>query len=113
MMSRMKERCEAMNSMMDKMNVRPGNFGDAIVMNERKIHVGEFLSGHQTGGDFRQRNSSSFADVGNGARRPRIHFQNVHRVTLDRVLHVHQADDFQRHGKPLSVIANSVENCRR
>ena len=90
-----------------------GDFGDAVVMNQRKIHVGEFFSGHQARGNFRQRHAGGFADVRNGARGARIDFEDVDRVALDGVLHVHQADDFQRHGKPLRVVANGVENCRR
>ena len=56
----------------------------------------KLAAGHQARGNFRERHAGGFADVRHRARGARIHFQNVHRVALDGVLHVHQADDLQR-----------------
>src|SRR5580692_7938988 len=90
-----------------------GNLGDAAVVHERQIHIGQFLARHQPRGNFRQRNARRFADIGDRARRSRIHFENVNRVALDGILHVHEADNFQREGKSLRIFPDVLKNRRR
>src|SRR5580692_10374373 len=69
-----------------------GNFSDAVVVYQRKIHVSQFLARHQARGDFRQRDARCFADIGNGSRRPRIYFEDVNGFALNGVLHVHETN---------------------
>ena len=87
-----------------------GEFLHAIHVDDRQIQVSELAAGHQARGDFRQRHAGGFADVRNRARGARIHFEHVHGVVLDGVLHVHQADDVKRAGEADGVVANVLEH---
>ena len=55
---------------------------------------------HHLGGDFGQRHAGGLADKGNGSRGPGIDLKDKERLSLDRKLDVHQADNaqFLRHG---------------
>ena len=53
------------------------------------------FSGHDFRGEFGQRKADRLAHERHGARGARIHFEDVNRVALHGVLHVHQADDLQ------------------
>jgi hypothetical protein len=56
----------------------------------------ERLAGHDAGGDRRHRQADHLGDEGDGARGPRIDFENVDLAVLDRILDVHQANDIER-----------------
>src|SRR5579864_4955106 len=53
----------------------------------------ELLAGHHPRGELRQRHANRLADGRDRPRRPRIDLQNVNLAVVDRVLHVHQADN--------------------
>ena len=76
------------------------------------MKVLQLASGHQARGNLRQRNAGGLAHVRNRARGARIYFENVHRVVLDGVLHVHQADHVKRLREARRVVANVREHLR-
>ncbi len=57
------------------------------------------LARHAARRDLGERLAGGLGDVRNGTRCARVHLEHVHRVALDGVLHVHQADDFERTGE--------------
>ena len=65
--------------------------------------VDQRIADHRTGRDFGQRNTDGLADEGNGSRRPRVDFDDVDLVVLDRILNVHQTDDAQSSGELVRV----------
>ena len=71
--------------------------------------LAQLAPGHQARGNFRQRHSGGFGDIGHGSRGARIHFQHVHGVTLDGELNIHQADHVESAGQAMSVVAHSLE----
>ena len=81
--------------------------GDLDVLGQPEL--GERPAGHHLGGDLRQRHAGGLRQVRHRARRARIHFEHVHDVVLDRVLHVHQADHLQRARDAARVVANRRE----
>ena len=60
----------------------------------REAELLQGFSSHDLRGEFRQWFADGFRDERHGARGARVHFENINRLALDRVLHVHQADDF-------------------
>jgi len=90
-----------------------GDFGHAVVADQREFHVGQFFSCHQASGYFGQRDAGGFAYVRNGARGAGVYFQHVDGVALDGVLHVHEADHFQCQGEALRVFTDGGEDLRR
>ena len=79
------------------------------MMNDRKFHVLEAAADHEARGDLCERDAGGFADIRNCARGAWINFENVDRVALDGILHVHQANDFESNGETLGVIANDFQ----
>ena len=71
----------------------------------------QLAAGHKARGDLGQRNAGRLRDVRHGARGARVHLDDEHLVALDGVLHVHQADDFQRARQAEGVVANRARNC--
>lgn len=54
------------------------------------------VPGHHFRGEFRERHAGRLRDVWHGARRARVHLEDVQLVLVDRVLDVDQPDDLGR-----------------
>ena len=60
-----------------------------------QLEVGELLAGHDARCDLGDRRADHLGDEGHRARGARVDFEHVDLAVLDRVLHVHQADDVE------------------
>ena len=76
---------------------RQGAVGaDACGVGRAVGKVRQRLTRHQPRGDGGDGAVGGLGDEGHGARRARVHFQNVDHAVFDGELHVHQAHDVQR-----------------
>ena len=71
--------------------------------------IAQLFAGHQSDSDLGERHSGSLGDERYGARGARVDFEHVDRRVLDRVLHVHQADNIQRFREAHSVVFDGGE----
>ena len=73
----------------------------------RAAEGGEALARHDAGGDLGDRQADHLGDERHGARGARVDLEHVDVAVLDGELHVHQADDAERHrqraGLPLEL----------
>src|SRR5690554_2077095 len=71
------------------------------------------LASHHPRSDLRQGAANALGDEGHGTRSPRIHFDYVDGVALQRQLHVHQTDHTQLQRHALDLVAHLVLNLGR
>src|SRR5207245_11536849 len=73
-----------------------------------QLEIRKLLAGHDPCCDLRHRRADDLGDERHGARGPRIDLEHVDLAVLDRILHVHQADDVEAErelaGLPLELL---------
>src|SRR5271156_856392 len=75
-------------------------FLNPVRLRIRQMQIAQFSPSHQTRRHFRQGYARRLTHIRNRSRSPRIHFQHINRVALNRILHVHQPHHFQRSRQP-------------
>ena len=76
----------------------------------REAEILQRVTGHDQSRKLCQRHSDGLADIGDGPGGARVDLEDVDRLVLDGVLHVHEADDVQPLGQGIGVAANRLEH---